>query len=228
MAIAFRRIITPPFHRIVFTGQSVTVLAETIDASYNAVLLDTTQPPVISIFDPLGVQVRTDVDMVRQRKAVYAYTYHIPFDSPLGVYTANFTAISNEERARLHRIVVWKVILGGTASPFSYLVIRDQTHVPWYWYINTANQLTISADIPTHPFREGIPLSDDDIYWIETRNSENDIRYIRPNVTGVGQVVSVLPPVGQGVDEQLVFIGENGGDYILSLNITNQIVVEQL
>lgn len=235
MTVAFRRVILPRYHDKLFTGASVTILAELINTEIIDTLLDPTTPPVLSIFDPLGVQKTVALPMTRVSLGLYKSTYRTPFTSPLGVYTGNLSAEYNDDVAHLERISLFKTIRlsGGTdvtpppvdLNDVSYLIMRDQTGFAWYYHITVVPEIMHGPAIPVFSLKNSVALNIIPAYWIVMVNSVGLTRYVYPDITGSLLASATQPPVGTGIDNPPMWIGEAGLNYVLSLNIMDDILI---
>lgn len=237
MTIAFRRIILPRHHDKLCTGASATILAEVINTEVIDTLLDPTTPPVVSFFDPLGVQKTVDSVMIRVSLGLFKATYRTPFSSPLGVYTGNISAEYNEDVAHLERISLFKTIRlsggdDGVVIPppidlndVSYLIMRDQTGFAWYYWITVVPEIMHGPAIPVFSLKNSVALNVIPAYWIVMTNSAALTRYVYPDVTGSLLASATQPPIGTGIANPPLWIGEAGLNYVLSLNIMDDILI---
>lgn len=235
MTIAFRRVILPRYHDKIVTGASVSVLAEIVNSGIIDTLVDPTSPPVISIFDSTNVQMVIDQPMTRVSIGLYNYDYRTPFMSPLGVYTGNLSAVYNQNVARLEMVSLFKTVrVGGesdtpiTLTDVTYLIMRDQTGVLWYVYINVNRDLMIIPTVPTFALRNAVSLNVIPVYWIEIDNTVPLPRYIYPDITGSLHITDTQPLIGTGIGNPVNWLAEDGQFYKLSLNIMDDIIVEEV
>jgi hypothetical protein len=226
MAATFRKIMVPHQHEKVFSGQTVTISAQVMDAGLVERLITPTSPPTISIYDPLGILRINDQEMTYVRNGHYSLSYTTP--AIMGVYTGSFSAQYVQDVARIDRVALFKVIKLSDFADISYLVIADQTGKLWYLWVDIAKQIVTSPTVPSFLAKDVISLYEDPIYWMHMLNSDSQLVYILPDVTGSLFDSVSQPAVGTGVEGSPTWIGFDGGNYILTLDMLNQITVVEV
>ncbi len=224
MTIAIRQIIVPREHRYIAQGQAVRMSAQIIDQTDIGILLTPSEVPLISLYDPLSMRLINDVDMTFVSKGLYTYTYQTLSTSPLGVYTANFTALHASTYARIERISVFKITKGSLFSSFTYFGLQDQTGVVWYYHDLVSGSLQSSLTIPSYPLKTAVSLSTTVPSWVAILNLSGQQRYIYPLVDGTLAVTSTQPPIGFGYTSVVQMVSLNGLTFQWSLDLTENIV----
>lgn len=223
MSVAFRRIILPRHHDKVFSGQHVTIMAETIDTTVVDHLVNATETPVIALYDPNNVRLVNDADMVPVSHGLYKHHYPVPWDAPLGVYTGNFTALLDGGVARLERISLFKVIKTSVPSIFTYQIMIDQDGVAWYWWIDRAGQIVSSLTLPFLYTKQAVALANS-YHWMVAVNPLVETRYISPALDGTPMVSPTQPAIGTGITSLITFTGLTEDEYQLTLTVTDEII----
>lgn len=221
MAVTFRKIMVPHQHEKVFSGQSVTIMAEVMEAGFIDRLITPTSPPRVSVYDPLGVMRVNDGEMIYFSNGHYRLNYLTP--AIAGVYTGSFSAENVGEVARIDRVALFKVIKLSDFADISYLVIADQTGQLWYLWIDVAKQLVMSPTIPTFLTKDAISLLVSPIYWLQMFNADSDLVYLLPDTAGQLFAQATQPAIGSGVIGSQTWIGFDGRNYVLELDMLNQI-----
>lgn len=226
MTIAIRHLNMPRQHRYIAQGQSVNIIVEVIDAGVQSTLLDPMHIPTLSLFDPNDTQLLNDVEMSYMSKGLYRYTYRTTMSNILGVYTVNVTALNTDDAARLERVSVFKIYRATTLATFTYLIIKDQTGVLWYWFVNTAGELNSVPAIPSSFAKQvsAIPLTPIPS-WLQINNPTPAIRYVYPSIAGEVTVTATQPSIGTGNVGSPTFVSVNGISYVISLNISDEVIL---
>lgn len=231
MTIAIRSLTVPREHRLISQGQTVVILATIANVGLQSSLLDPVYVPLISIFDPDDVTLINAQPMTQLSTGVYLYNFETTQAHDLGIYTATVTAVNlnldNEpEAARLDKVVVFKIIRASDFTTFTYLGIKDQSNIVWYWYVAADNTLASSATIPVSIGQLAVPLSLVTVpSWLQISNPTPETRYVYPSLAGEPTVTDTQPPVGSGNIGSPTFIGMSGGSFTIALNVIDEIIL---
>jgi hypothetical protein len=210
---------------IAASGQSVVIglFVRKDDIVGGKQLFDPDDSVKVDIFDPNGVLLLQDCAMTRVAKGKYVYNFKLLHTYALGLYTALFTIADSSGGARIKPVGIVNLRYIGTYPTFSYMAILDQTGGVWYWYVDQAGQIAVSASIPSHVVRVAIDLAQGSPYWIEVVSTDGDTRYILPDTLGQPDFSATQPAVGTGVVGSPVFIGLDAESYTISIDDIDQI-----
>ena len=229
MTIAIRKVIVPREHQRIFGGQSVQAEIEVISGDIAPILTDPTDTPLYSLFNPSGTALLTDVTMTKISTGRYKRVYQTLSNSAVGAYTANFTVTHMGEAARLEKIVIFNILRLTTFAQFTYLRIADQNGVIWYWYISADNTLASSSSIPSILGKQAIEIVLAQVpRWLQLNNPTPAVRYVYPEVNGDPTVSATQPPVGSGNVGSPTFAGVSGGNFVISLNVSDTIIIQTI
>lgn len=231
MTIAIRTLTVPREHRVISQGQTVAILATIADVGLQSVLLTPAYVPLISIFDPDDITLIDEAVMTFLSTGIYVYNFETTQAHDLGLYTATVTAVNLSplnvpEAARLDKVVVFKIIKESDFAAFSYLGIKDQNNVVWYWYIAGDNTLASSSTVPVSIGKLAVPLTLVTVpSWLQISNPTPATRYVYPSLAGEPTVTATQPVVGSGNVGSPTFVGLSGGSFTIALNISDEIIL---
>jgi hypothetical protein len=230
MTIALRQIIVPRENRLVHQGQAVRLTAQLVDHAVFDRLSDAVETPMVSLFDPLSVKLWNDAEMLPVTTGHYERVYQTTNQSPLGVYTASFSAYDGTTYAHINRVSVFKVIKGSIFAELSYLGIKDQTGVVWYWWLLADATIQTSLTPPNIPIKDNVSLFDTIPWWVEIGSDNGPLRYAYPDVAGDIIVDDIPPPIGFGVTvaETLTWFAYNGLGYTLKIDTADQLYTQEV
>jgi len=229
MTIAIRKVLVPRFHRKVSQGQSVNIVIELVDAGYSSPLFDPSSIPIIYIYDPLENLVVDAGTMIKVDVGRYSYRFQTDINSVVGIYKCTFNAVNGSDLAIIEKISTFEIILATSLSTlsFSYLAIKDQNNVVWYWYIDIDN--TLNAPNPSIPTSLGkVPISVTPIVvpnWLELENPTPEVRYVYPDLDGTVLVSSSEPAVGSGHIGSPTFTSIGGQGFQIDVNISDEVIL---
>ena len=227
MTIAIRKVILPREHQKVAGGQTIQAEIEVVAGDIAPILTDPTEVPVFSLFDPVGSSLLTDVTMTKVSTGRYKRLYQTLANSTIGLYTASFTVTHFTESARLEKVGLFLISRTSTLATFSYLAIKDQNGVVWYWYIALDN--TLSAPNPAIPSalgKQAISVTPAVVpSWLEINNPTPSLRYVFPALTGEATVSATQPSVGSGNVGSPTFVGLSNGSFKIALNVSDTIIL---
>lgn len=224
MSITIRKLAVPRHQRLIAQGQSVTIIAEIADVTVTSVLTDPTNVPLVSVFNPSGSALVTDVPMTRLSLGLYTYVMPTTTLNPVGVYTVNVTVVHFTSVARVERVIYFVIKRTTTLATFSYLVIQDQTGVLWYWYIAVDNTLNSLPAVPLVAGKQALAIAMVLVpNWLRVNNAAAAVRYIYPAVDGTPTVTATQPVVGSGNIGSPTFASVNGGNIQLGLNVSDEV-----
>ena len=226
MGIAFRKIILPELNQHISTGVSVTVQAQIVRVGSPDVLVLTSQIPLITLYTPANVALITDQTMTPVSVGLYQYVYRLPASAALGVYRGSFTAVHEDSVAHIEKVTLWRAVIQADFTDVTYNAIRDQAGNIWYWYVDNAGQLVISATVPTFIVKDAVALNTVIPYWVALTNSLMQTRYVYPDVLGQLVVSNSQPAVGSGVVGTYTWTAENTSRYEMSVDITDQTILD--
>ena len=211
----------------VFQGQTVALGLEVRTSGLFSprVLLDATEPPTLTLWDPTGALVVDDDAMTRLTRGRYGYAHATLATDPLGVWTARYTAGVGAGLARLDQVGAF-LLLRGTFAVLTVFAIKDQDERVWYWWIDAAGQARSTPDLPPPGSRMPEVLNLDQIpSWITVPLAPDETRVIYPLVTGDFMPDFVPPPLGFGWEGSPVFTAQNGHLYTLGVDLLTQLLV---
>lgn len=228
MTVAVRHLAVPREHRLITQGQVVNLLADIADVGLVSALLDPTNTPTLSLFDPVDTLLIANADMFRLSKGQYNYEYQTTTANPLGVYTVDIIVRHLTTVARLERVAVFKIIKAISpasiaAETFTYFAIKDQNSNIWYWYVAADNTLNFSPTIPVVTGRTAQAILIDPIpYWLEIQNATPATRYVYPVLSGEVTVSATQPALGTGSVGSPLLMGVSGGNYAITVNVLDE------
>lgn len=226
MSITVRKLIIPRHQRIISQGQSVTVIAEIADVAITSILTDPTNVPLVSIFNPSGTALVTDIPMVRTSLGLFSYVFPTTTAYPVGAYTANITVVHFTSVARIEKATAFVIKRTTTLATFTYLTIQNQSGVLWYWYI--AEDYTIKS-LPAAPNvlgKQSLVIAQSVTpSWLQINNGIGEVRYVYPAVDGAPSVAAVQPPIGSAYIGSPTITAVSGGDFNIALNIIDEIIL---
>lgn len=226
--IAIRKIIIPRHNMLIDAGQSVQTEIEVISGDTAPVLLTPSLSPVISIFNPSGTALVTDAAMTNISTGRFKYLYQTLANSSVGIYTGNITVNHLGEAARLEKISLFKILRTSTFSSFSYLRIQDANAVIWYWYIETDNTLNSISTVPSVLSKQAVEIVLAQVpRFLQLTNPAGQPRYVYPDVAG-SAVVSASHPGGTGNVGSPTFTGLSGGNFVIALNASDEIIINTI
>ncbi len=214
--------------KAVSVGQTVTIGVEIKDSGTPGLLtlLDPTEIPTVTIFNPAGTAIVTDGVMSSISTGKYAY-YHqtLPADA-VGQYTATFNAINVNEAARLEKVGIFTVLSTGAFSTFTFFRIKDQTAQVFYWWVDLADTLDNSLTSPTHVSK--LPVDADSSFvpeFIQVVATGGATRFVFPDITGAPTVASSAPGAGAGRVGSPTLIGISGNSWLIGVNAIDEVIL---
>ena len=226
MTIAIQKLAVPRSHRSISQNQSVVIIAYIVDANLTQILTDPDNVPIITIFNPSDTALVTDQVMTKISTGIYKYVYNTTNSDGVGIYTSTIKVIHAGELAIIEKISVFKVKRTTTLTTVTYLAIQDQNGVVWYWYVNAANELTVSATVPSIVGKQFSAISlAVTPYWLEINNAGGSLRYVRPDTLGDPEAVSTEPPTGSGHVGSPTLTSVNGDDFQIAVNISDEVTL---
>ena len=226
MTLAIRKLIIPREHRFIAQGQSVNIVVEIADVELTSVLVNPTSVPVISVYNPSGTALVTEATMTNISTGKYSYSLQTTTSNPVGDYTATVMAVTGIQVARLERKHVFSIKKATTLITFSYLIIKDQSGVLWYWYIANDNTLAVSNAIPVITGKQALVISLSVVpSWLEINNPTPALRYVYPSLTGDATVSATQPTVGSGNVGSPTFVSAGTGSFKIALNVSDEVIL---
>ena len=227
MTLAIRKLLIPREHRFIAQGQSVNIVVEIADVELTSVLVNPTSVPVISVYDPSGTALVTEATMTNVGTGKYSYTLQTTTSNPVGDYTATVMAVTGTQVARLERKHVFSIKKATTLITFSYLIIKDQDGVLWYWYVANDNTLAVSSVIPVITGKQALAISLSVVpSWLEINNPTPALRYVYPELTGDATVSAVQPSIGSGNVGSPTFVSAGTGSFKIALNVSDEVILQ--
>lgn len=228
MTLAVRQVQVPREHRRVPTGQAVRMTIQLVDHVTASPLVTAEESPMLSLFNPSGTLLLNDVSMDTVSPGVYSYTYQTTAASPVGLYTANFTALYGGYYARVERIHVFTVVVGSDFADLSYLLIKDQTGVIWYWWLLADGSIETQLVPPAYAIKENIALNSIIPYWLVIVSDTAATRYVYPDVAGDILVSDTAPAVGPGTSTTYTFVSYGGKSYLLKVDAADNLYSDEI
>lgn len=227
MTIAIRKFIIPRPNRFITQGQTVNIIVQVENADIASELYPTSVIPLLTVNDPLGIALVTEVEMVALQTGIYGYALQTTTANPLGIYIGTVTIIDGDEVARIENISLFKIITVSTLVTFTYLLIQDQSGALWYWYVAADNTLAFSPVVPSITNRQSLAIALSVIpHWLVINNPTPAVRYVYPSLTGEAAVTATQPSVGTGTIGSPVFTGVINTDFMINLNISDEIILD--
>jgi len=215
-------------NKIVSAGQTVLVGIEVKKNDFvtGRQLLDPTEVPTATIYNPSGTALVTDQVMTKQDTGVYAYSHLTVPGQTLGMHTGSFNVVHNDVSAILGRVGLFVLERTSTFATFSYLAIQDQSNVVWYWYLDVIPALTSVVAIPSDSLKLAVDVTPTVTpHWLQIDNTSAATRYVYPDVMGDALVVTSAPAVGTGKVGSPTFVALDGSSYTLGVNLSDEVII---
>ena len=226
MTLAIRKLIVPREHRLIAQGQSVQIVVEITDVQLTSVLVNLTSAPVISVYDPSGTALVTEAVMSNIITGKYGYSLQTTAANPVGDYTATVMAFTGTQVARLERKHLFSVKKTTTLITFSYLIIKDQDAVLWYWYVANDNTLAVSSAVPVITGKQALAVVlAVTPSWLEINNPTPTLRYVYPALTGEATVSASQPANGSGNVDSPTLVSAGTGSFKIALNVSDEVIL---
>jgi len=209
-------------------GQTVAIGATIKDIGIPGIktLLNTTEVPTVSIFNPSGIAIVTDGVMSNISTGIYAFYHQTDTGDPLGQYTGTFNAVNLTEAARLEKVGIFTLISVGAFSSFSFFRIKDQTAQVFFWWIDLADTLANASAQPTHPSK--LPVDVDTTFvpeFIQVVATGGATRFVFPDITGVPTVSSSAPGGGAGRIGSPTFTSISSNKFVIGVNAIDEVIL---
>jgi hypothetical protein len=221
MTVAIRRIIVPRHHRKISQGQAVHIMAQFVDTGVIESLLDPSGVARLSLYNPAGTAIVTEAAMTNVSTGVRGYTYQtLPTDAA-GAYAVSISVEHASYFARVDKAIAFVITRTSFFSTVTYLAMRDQNSVTWYYYVLPDKTLEISSTVPTfmgHLVSAAIATVP---FWIQIGSM-----YIYPLTDGTLDVTG-SQPTGTGVVGSPTLTDIEQDTYVLALAPDNTILIEE-
>lgn len=188
-------------------------------------LIDSDHIPILTLYDSLGIAQVDCAPMTHFAVGRYIYNHRTLHTHTVGQWTLRITVEHSGAIAKLDDVGIFYLV-SSRFDVYSVFRINDQTGKTWYWYIDIAKQAVSAVAQPLDSItiveiiNVGNPPE-----WIRFLNTEGNIRYMYPLITGEFYIDVIPPLAGEEWGDSPVFIGLDCQKYILSGDVLDQLLV---